>query len=65
MPYLKVATNQTGDGNAGVQQQQIQVLPTVGGGGQPIMIQGASPQLIQTADGQTLLYQPVQVRLDS
>ena len=41
--------------------QQIQVLPTVNGG-QPIMIQGATtPQLIQTADGQTLVYQPVQV----
>ena len=41
--------------------QQVQVLPVQnsgGAGGQPIMLQS---QVIQTADGQTLIYQPVQV----
>ena len=41
--------------------QQVQVLPvqnSTGAGGQPIMLQS---QVIQTADGQTLIYQPVQV----
>ena len=43
--------------------QHVQVLPvqnTTGAAGQPIMLQS---QVIQTADGQTLIYQPVQVRL--
>ena len=48
------------DGAAGM--QQIQVLPVqnsnAGGGAQPVMLQS---QVIQTADGQTLIYQPVQV----
>ena len=41
--------------------QQVQVLPVQnsgGAGGQPIMLQS---QVIQTADGETLVYQPVQV----
>lgn len=49
------------DGAAGM--QQIQVLPVqnsnAGGGGQPVMLQS---QVIQTADGQTLIYQPVQMQ---
>ena len=43
--------------------QHVQVLPVqnaTGAAGQPIMLQS---QVIQTADGQTLIYQPVQVRL--
>ena len=43
--------------------QHVQVLPvqnTAGAAGQPIMLQS---QVIQTADGQTLIYQPVQVSL--
>merc|ERR1711997_579072 len=42
--------------------QQVQVLPvqnSTGAGGQPIMLQS---QVIQTADGQTLIYQPVQMQ---
>lgn len=42
--------------------QQVQVLPmqsTAGTAGQPIMLQS---QVIQTADGQTLIYQPVQMQ---
>lgn len=42
--------------------QQVQVLPVQnsgGAGGQPIMLQS---QVIQTADGQTLIYQPVQMQ---
>merc|ERR1711997_3917 len=42
--------------------QQVQVLPvqnSAGAGGQPIMLQS---QVIQTADGQTLIYQPVQMQ---
>jgi len=50
-----------GDGASGM--QQVQVLPvqnsSAGGGGQPIMLQS---QVIQTADGQTLIYQPVQMQ---
>jgi len=50
-----------GDGAAGM--QQVQVLPVqnsaTGAGGQPIMLQS---QVIQTADGQTLIYQPVQMQ---
>lgn len=47
--------------------QQIQVLPLSNGGGgagQQIVLQQASSQaqVIQTTDGQTLLYQPVQVQ---
>ena len=44
--------------------QQVQVLPVqTTAGGQPIMLQQSStPHVIQTADGQTLIYQPVQVR---
>ena len=41
--------------------QQVQVLPVQNSGGasgQPIMLQS---QVIQTADGETLVYQPVQV----
>ena len=46
--------------------QHIQVVPIQGGGGgggQQIVLQqaGGQAQVIQTADGQTLLYQPVQV----
>jgi len=43
---------------------QIQVLPvsTVGGQQQIVIQQGSQqPQIIQTTDGQTLIYQPVQV----
>jgi len=47
-----------GDGAAGM--QQVQVLPVqnsaTGAGGQPIMLQS---QVIQTADGQTLIYMPL------
>ena len=41
--------------------QHVQVLPVQnsGTGGQPIMLQS---QIIQTADGQTLVYQPVQMQ---
>jgi len=42
--------------------QHVQVLPvqnTAGAAGQPIMLQS---QVIQTADGQTLIYQPVQMQ---
>ena len=45
--------------------QQVQVLPvqsTASAGGQPIMLQQSTPHVIQTADGQTLIYQPVQVK---
>ncbi len=47
--------------------QHIQVLPIQAGGaagGQQIVLQqgGGQTQVITTADGQTLLYQPVQVR---
>lgn len=42
------------------------MLPVSGvGGGQPQIIQiqqgGQQPQILQTTDGQTLIYQPVQV----
>jgi len=45
---------------------QLQVLGNVGGGaGQHIVLHqpggGSQPQIIQTTDGQTLIYQPVQV----
>jgi len=49
-------------GNEGAGMQQVQVLPvqnSTGAGGQPIMLQS---QVIQTADGQTLIYQPVQMQ---
>ncbi len=41
--------------------QQVQVVPvqSTAGAGQPIMLQS---QVIQTADGQTLIYQPVQMQ---
>jgi len=44
--------------------QQVQVLPVqTTAGGQPIMLQQSStPHVIQTADGQTLIYQPVQMQ---
>jgi len=45
--------------------QQVQVLPvqsTASAGGQPIMLQQSTPHVIQTADGQTLIYQPVQMQ---
>ena len=45
--------------------QHVQVLPVqnaTGAAGQPIMLQS---QVIQTADGQTLIYQPVQVKASS
>lgn len=45
--------------------QQVQVLPvqTTAAGGQQIMLQqSATPHVIQTADGQTLIYQPVQMQ---
>ena len=51
----------SGGNEAGTSMQQVQVLPvqnSTGAGGQPIMLQS---QVIQTADGQTLIYQPVQV----
>jgi len=46
-------------GNEGGNMQQVQVLPVQGSAntGQPVMLQS---QIIQTADGQTLIYQPVQ-----
>jgi len=53
----------SGGNEAGTSMQQVQVLPvqnsTTGAGGQPIMLQS---QVIQTADGQTLIYQPVQMQ---
>lgn len=64
---------QTMGGGAGQQVQlqgtsdmgQLQVLGNVGGqGGQHIVLQqggGNQPQIIQTTDGQTLIYQPMQV----
>ena len=45
--------------------QQIQVLPVsqvTGGGQQIIQIQNGQ-QILQTTDGQTLIYQPVQVTI--
>merc|ERR1712008_6206 len=43
--------------------QQVQVLPVQSSaGGQPIMLQQSTPHVIQTADGQTLIYQPVQMQ---
>ena len=57
-PSIQVASS--GDGS---NMQHVQVLPvqnTTGAAGQPIMLQS---QVIQTADGQTLIYQPVQVSL--
>jgi len=57
--HLQVVSsnNETGGG-----MQQVQVLPvqsSAGAAGQPIMLQS---QVIQTADGQTLIYQPVQMQ---
>merc|ERR1712018_861402 len=49
----------SGDGS---NMQHVQVLPVqnaTGAAGQPIMLQS---QVIQTADGQTLIYQPVQMQ---
>ena len=46
--------------------QQVQVLPVQSSAsGQPIMLQQSTPHVIQTADGQTLIYQPVQVKASS
>merc|ERR1711874_143746 len=43
--------------------QQVQVLPVQSSAsGQPIMLQQSTPHVIQTADGQTLIYQPVQMQ---
>lgn len=44
--------------------QQVQVLPvqTTAGGQQLVFQQSATPQVIQTTDGQTLIYQPVQMQ---
>ena len=48
--------------------QQIQVIPSSGGSGSQILLQQPSQtqqaQVIQTADGQTLIYQPVPVSQD-
>jgi len=54
--------NSSSDENNGL--QQVQVLPVqTTAGGQPIMLQQSStPHVIQTADGQTLIYQPVQMQ---
>ena len=43
-----------------IQPQQIQVLPAATGQQQIIQIQNGQ-QILQTTDGQTLIYQPVQV----
>ena len=45
---------------ADIQPQQIQVLPAPSGQQQIIQIQNGQ-QILQTTDGQTLIYQPVQV----
>ncbi len=42
--------------------QNLQVVPVQAAAGGQIMLQQAPQQVIQTADGQSLIYQPVQVR---
>ena len=57
--FVQVVSNGS-NGTEGL--QQVQVLPVQSSaGGQPIMLQQSAPHVIQTADGQTLIYQPVQV----
>ena len=57
--FVQVVSNGS-NGTEGL--QQVQVLPVQSSaGGQPIMLQQSTPHVIQTADGQTLIYQPVQV----
>ena len=57
--FVQVVSNGS-NGTEGL--QQVQVLPVQSSAsGQPIMLQQSTPHVIQTADGQTLIYQPVQV----
>ena len=49
-------------GNTDGGLQPIQVVPVQNAAGGQIMLQ-QQPQVLQTADGQTLMFQPVQVRI--
>ena len=61
--FVQVVSNGS-NGTEGL--QQVQVLPVQSSAsGQPIMLQQSTPHVIQTADGQTLIYQPVQVKASS